>query len=55
MAEIYRLCDVAGIDRPVPSQPLYNALNREVETDYLPACGYFGLRAVPYSPLAGGC
>jgi aryl-alcohol dehydrogenase-like predicted oxidoreductase len=36
------------------SQPLYNALNREVETEHLPACRYFGLGVVPYSPLARG-
>jgi aryl-alcohol dehydrogenase-like predicted oxidoreductase len=54
VAEICRLCDEAGIDRPVASQPLYNALNREVETEHLPACGYFGLGVVPYSPLARG-
>jgi aryl-alcohol dehydrogenase-like predicted oxidoreductase len=54
VAEICRLADEAGIDRPVASQPLYNALNREVETEHLPACGYFGLGVVPYSPLARG-
>jgi aryl-alcohol dehydrogenase-like predicted oxidoreductase len=54
VAEICRLCDEAGIDRPIASQPLYNALNREVETEHLPACGYFGLGVVPYSPLARG-
>jgi aryl-alcohol dehydrogenase-like predicted oxidoreductase len=54
VAEICRLCDQAGIDRPVASQPLYNLLNREVEVEHLPACGYFGLGAVPYSPLARG-
>jgi aryl-alcohol dehydrogenase-like predicted oxidoreductase len=54
VAEICRLCDQAGIDRPAASQPLYNALNREVETEHLPACGYYGLGVVPYSPLARG-
>ncbi len=54
VAEICRLCDEAGIDRPVVSQPLYNALNREVEVEHLPACGHFGLGVVPYSPLARG-
>jgi aryl-alcohol dehydrogenase-like predicted oxidoreductase len=54
VAEICRLCDEAGIDRPVASQPLYNALNREVETEHLPACLHFGLGVVPYSPLARG-
>ncbi len=54
VAELCRLCDAAGIDRPIVSQPLYNALNREVETEHLPACRYFGLGVVPYSPLARG-
>src|SRR6202789_4103071 len=54
VAEICHLCDAAGIDRPIASQPLYNALNREVEVEHLPACGYFGLGVVPYSPLALG-
>nr|WP_294545639.1 aldo/keto reductase [uncultured Rhodopila sp.] len=54
VAEICRLCDEAGIDRPVASQPLYNALNRQIETEHLPACSYYGLGVVPYSPLARG-
>ena len=54
VAEICRLCDAAGIDRPIASQPLYNALNREIEVEHLPACGHFGLGVVPYSPLARG-
>ncbi len=54
VAELCRLADAAGIDRPIVSQPLYNALNREVEVEHLPACGYFGLGVVPYSPLARG-
>ncbi|HTI01644.1 MAG TPA: aldo/keto reductase [Acidisoma sp.] len=54
VAEICHLCDEAGIDRPIVSQPLYNALNREVETEHLPACGFYGLGVVPYSPLARG-
>jgi aryl-alcohol dehydrogenase-like predicted oxidoreductase len=33
VAEICRLCDQAGIDRPIASQPLYNMLNREVEVE----------------------
>ena len=54
VAEICRLCDAIGIDRPVVSQPLYNALNRMPEVEHLPACGHFGLGVVPYSPLARG-
>jgi aryl-alcohol dehydrogenase (NADP+) len=54
VAEICRLADEAGIDRPVVSQPYYNAMNRMPEVEHLPACGYFGLGVVPYSPLARG-
>ena len=54
VAEICRLCDEAGIDRPVVSQPYYNALNRMPETEHLPACAHLGLGVVPYSPLARG-
>ena len=54
VAEICRLCDDAGIDRPIVSQPLYNALNRMVEVEHLPACAHYGLGVFPYSPLARG-
>ena len=54
VAEICRLCDAAGIGRPVVSQPYYNALNRMPEVEHLPACGHCGLGVVPYSPLARG-
>lgn len=54
IAEFCRLCDEARIDRPVVSQPLYNALNRMIEVEHLPACAHFGLGVFPYSPLARG-
>lgn len=54
VAEICRLCDELGIDRPVVSQPYYNAMNRMPEVEHLPACGYFGLGVASYSPLARG-
>jgi aryl-alcohol dehydrogenase (NADP+) len=54
IAEIVRLCGLMGIDRPLVSQPYYNAMNRMPEVEHLPACGHFGLGVVPYSPLARG-
>lgn len=54
VAEICRICDELGIDRPVVSQPYYNALNRMPEVEHLPACHHFGLGVVPYSPVARG-
>ena len=54
VAEICRICDDLGLDRPVVSQPYYNAMNRMPEVEHLPACDYYGLGVVPYSPLARG-
>ncbi|MGI9385331.1 MAG: aldo/keto reductase [Methyloligellaceae bacterium] len=54
VAEICRLCDAWGIDRPVVSQPYYNAMNRMPEVEHIPACAHYGLGVVPYSPLARG-
>ena len=54
MAELVRLCDEAGIDRPAACQPQYNAMNRMPEAELLPACGFYGVGVVPYSPLARG-
>jgi aryl-alcohol dehydrogenase-like predicted oxidoreductase len=54
VAEICRLCDTLGIDRPIVSQPYYNALNRMPEVEHLPACAHYGLSVFPYSPIARG-
>jgi len=54
VAEVCKLCDQLGIDRPVVSQPYYHALNRQPETEHLPACAHYGLGVVSYSPLARG-
>ena len=54
IAEVYRLCEKAGVPPPVVCQPYYNLLNREPEIEILPSCGHYGLGVVPYSPLARG-
>jgi len=54
VAAIAAICDRLGIDRPVVSQPNYNAMNRMPEVEHFPACHYYGLGIVPYSPLARG-
>ena len=54
VAEICRLCDDLGIDRPVVSQPYYHALYRNIEVEHLPACAHYGLGVVSYSPIARG-
>jgi aryl-alcohol dehydrogenase-like predicted oxidoreductase len=54
VAEICNLADKMGIDRPIVSQPYYNAMNRMPEVEHLPACAHYGIGVVPYSPLARG-
>ena len=54
IAEICRLCDQLGLDRPVVSQPYYNAMNRQPEVEQIPAAAHYGLGIFPYSPLARG-
>jgi aryl-alcohol dehydrogenase (NADP+) len=54
VAGICAICDRLGIDRPVVSQPYYNAMNRMPEVEHLPACAHYGLGVMPYSPLARG-
>src|SRR5258708_25079984 len=54
VAEICNICDRLGIPRPVVSQPYYNAMNRMPEVEHFPACNFYGLGIVPYSPLARG-
>ncbi len=48
------IADALGAPPPVVCQPYYNAMNRMPEQEILPACEYFGLGVVPYSPLARG-
>jgi aryl-alcohol dehydrogenase-like predicted oxidoreductase len=54
VAEICNICDRLGIDRPIVSQPYYNAMNRMPEVEHFPACKFYGLGIVTYSPLARG-
>jgi aryl-alcohol dehydrogenase-like predicted oxidoreductase len=54
VAELCRIADDLGADRPVISQPYYNLVNRMPETEHLPACNHFGLGVFPYSPIARG-
>ena len=54
IAEIVGLCAELNVPRPVVCQPYYNAFNRMPEVEILPACDYYGIGVVPYSPLARG-
>jgi aryl-alcohol dehydrogenase-like predicted oxidoreductase len=54
IAEVVGLCVELGVPRPIVCQPYYNLFNRTPEVEILPACDYYGLGVVPYSPLARG-
>ena len=54
IAEVVHLCKKLGVPQPAVCQPYYNLLNRGPEVEILPACAYYGLGVVPYSPLARG-
>src|ERR1700692_2846625 len=54
VAEICNICHQARHRPPGVNQPLYNAMNRMPEVEHFPACHYYGLGIVPYSPLARG-
>ena len=54
VGELVRLCDTLGAPRPVIAQPMYNLAMRMVENDLLPACEYYEIGVVPFSPLARG-
>jgi len=54
IAEVVGLCTELGVPRPIVCQPYYNLFNRTPEVEILPACDYYGLGVVPYSPLARG-
>jgi aryl-alcohol dehydrogenase (NADP+) len=54
IAHIAHLCDRQTVPRPTALQPYYNLMNRQPETEVLPAARFFGLGIVPYSPIARG-
>ncbi len=54
IAEICNLAERLGVPKPVVSQPLYNIVNRQAETEQLTAAAWHGLGVVPFSPLARG-
>ena len=54
IAEIAHLCREAHLPAPAALQPYYNLMNRQSETELLPAARNYGLGVVPYSPIARG-
>lgn len=49
-----RICEKNSWRKPISNQPVYNMLNRSLETDVMDVCANEGLGLVVYSPLAQG-
>jgi aryl-alcohol dehydrogenase-like predicted oxidoreductase len=54
VAEIVGDCERRGYQVPIVSQSLYNLIERDIETELIPACEHFDLSIVPFSPLGSG-
>jgi aryl-alcohol dehydrogenase-like predicted oxidoreductase len=54
VAKANELADRRGYEPFTVAQPRYNAVNREIEGNYLDMCADYGIGVVPWSPLAGG-
>ncbi|SDS91515.1 aldo/keto reductase [Actinoplanes derwentensis] len=55
--QLQRSVDVArfrGWEPFVASQPLYNLIDREIETEHVPVCRNEGVGIIPWSPMRGG-
>ena len=54
LSKFLHIADQHLLSRFVSVQPLYNALNRSIESEILPFCHDEGLGVITYNPLAGG-
>lgn len=54
IAEAIRAADRYLLDRIIASQPMYNMLNRNIESELLPFCEANGISQAVYCPLAQG-
>ena len=54
MAEIAAISRDRGYQEPLVAQPMYNALARGIEQEYIAFTARFGIANVCYNPLAGG-
>jgi aryl-alcohol dehydrogenase-like predicted oxidoreductase len=52
--EIVHQCRLQNVPQPIALQPYYNLLNRQPETEVLPAAHNYGLGVASYSPIARG-
>ncbi|VTU13202.1 L-glyceraldehyde 3-phosphate reductase [Variovorax sp. SRS16] len=54
VAQLVETARRMGVPQPIACQPPYSAVNRQIETELLPACQHYGVGVIAYSPLARG-
>jgi len=54
VTEIVMHCKYNNWVRPTVYQGMYNAIQRNIETELIPVCRRFGIDIVVYNPIAGG-
>lgn len=54
IVEAVRCAEAVNATPPVSSQPVYNLLNRGIESSVIPACDANGIGQIVFSPLAQG-
>jgi aflatoxin B1 aldehyde reductase len=54
VTEIVMHCKYNNWVRPTIYQGMYNAIQRNIETELIPVCRRFGIDIVVYNPIAGG-
>ena len=54
LSEFVKIADSANLACFASIQPIYNALNRGIESEILPYCALKGIGVIVYNPLGGG-
>lgn len=54
IADAVHIARAKGLNPVASNQPVYNAIDKNLETDVMPLCGREGIGLVVYSPLAQG-
>lgn len=54
LSKYLHVAHMAHWSRFISLQPIYNAINRSIESELLPLCEEQGLGVISYNPLAGG-
>ena len=54
VCRMHWLAEQQGIPKVTVTQPMYNLLARDIDSEFLPMCAELGVSTIVYNPLAGG-